>query len=119
MQTFLKADKLNGQTIMRPITTGPDGVNYQNKGVFFMPSIKVGTPKVVPLEALVEGALADLISVSDATGDPVIKAQAVLFKKKLKDHQSLWMYRAAMNERERIKNILKNNGFKNVDEVIK
>lgn len=118
MMTLLKPDKLNGKDIMRPVTTGDDGVNYVNKGVFFAPSLKVGRPPVVHMEDLVERSLNDLITISDTTGDPVIKAQAVLFRKKLHVHQRTWLTRAAENEREIVRAKLRSLGFTQASEAI-
>jgi acyl CoA:acetate/3-ketoacid CoA transferase alpha subunit len=118
MMTLLKPDKLNGKEVFRPVTTGSDGVNYVNKGLVFPPGIKVGRPPVAHMDSLVESSLNDLITISDTTGDPVIKAQAVLFKKKLHVHQRTWMTRAAENEREIVRAKLRSLGFTQASEAI-
>ena len=55
---------------------------------------------------------------SDQVGDPVIKAQAVLFRGKLKQHQTAWLARAASNEREIVRAYLVAHGFKQAAEAL-
>jgi len=110
MMPTLRPDTLNGQKIFRVITD-EGGVNHVNQGIFFPPGINVGRAPIVHPDELVEQAMKDLITVSDQTGDPVIKAQAVMFRKKLHDHQKAWLARAAQNEREIIRAFLNANGF--------
>ncbi len=98
---FLKPDRLNGKTIYRGVETGGDGINHVNRFILFPPTTSVTPGPVVPLETLVEEALANIVSVSDRTGDPVIKAQALTFRRSLKNALAFWMKRAALNERER------------------
>lgn len=117
MMPTLKPDTLNGQTIFRPVTQ-EGGVNHVNRGVVFQPGIKVGRPPVMTAQELVEGAVRDLVTVSDQTGDPVIKAQAVMFKRKIVQHQAAWLKRAADNEREIIRAWLKAHGFNEAAEAI-
>lgn len=113
----LKPDRLNGQTIYRPV--GQDGgVNYVSEGILFPPGIKVGRPPVLSQQELVEGALRDLVTVSDQHGDPLVKAQAIMFRKKLAAHQTAWLKRAADNEREVIRAYLKAHGFNAAAEAI-
>lgn len=114
----LKPDKLNGQTIFRMMERGPDGVMHQSKGIVFQPSIKVGRPPVLTAQELVEGAVKDLITIAQDTQDPVIKAQAVMFKKDIAKHQLSWLKRAADNEREVIRAWLKAHGFNEAAEAI-
>ncbi len=101
MDFALKPDRMNGQEIYRGVETGPDGVNHQNKFILFKPSMIATHGPVLPLEELVEQALRNIITVSDQTGDPVIKAQAIAFRGQLKKALSFWMKRADMNATER------------------
>jgi hypothetical protein len=110
----LKPDRLNGQTIYRPITR--EGSTVQ--GILHPPTISVGRPPIVSAQELVEGALRDLISVSDEHGDPLVKQQAILFRRKLAAHQAAWMKRAADNEREVIRAWLSAHGFNAAAEAI-
>lgn len=114
----LKPDRLNGQMIFRGVERGPDGVMHQSRAVMFPPTIRAGRPPALHPQQLVELALRDLITVSDQTADPVIKAQALTFRKKLKDHQTAWLCRAAVNERETIRRELEALGFKQAAESI-
>jgi len=107
----LKPDTLNGKVIFRGFDRGPDGTLLDNKTVFFPPTIKVGRPPIMHPDQLVEQALKDLITVSDKTADPVIKAQAVMFRKNLQKFLVAWLARAAVNEREMIRTFLEQNGF--------
>jgi hypothetical protein len=113
----LKPDRLNGQTVYRPVSTD-GGVNHVNDGVLFPPGIKVGRPPILSAQELVESALRDLVTVSDQHGDPLVKAQAILFRKKLAAHQTAWLKRAADNEREVIRAFLKAHGFNAAAEAI-
>jgi hypothetical protein len=117
MMPKLVPDVLNGQKIFRPVTN-EGGVNHVNDGVFFAPSIKVGKPPVMTAQELVEGAMRDLITVSDQHGDPLVKAQAVMFKQKLATHQLHWLKRSADNEREIIRAWLKAHGFTQAAEAL-
>lgn len=112
----LKPDRLNGQTVYRPVSN-EGGVNVVNDGLLFPPGIKVGRPPVITQQELVERALADLITVSDQHGDPLVKAQAILFRKKLAQHQAAWLKRAADNEREVVRARLKALGFNTAAEA--
>lgn len=112
-----KPDRLNGQTIFRPVTS-EGGVNHVNEGVMFGPGIKIGRPPVLTAEELVEGALRDLVTISEDHGDPLVKAQAVMFRKRLAAHQVAWMKRAADNEREVIRNWLVAHGFRHAAEAL-
>ena len=103
---------------MRGVETGSDGVNHQNHVIMFPPSIQAGRPPMTHPAQLVEMALQDLVTISDQTGDPVIKAQAVVFRKKLKDHQTAWLARAAANEREMIRAFLMAHGFQHAAEAL-
>lgn len=118
MVLALKPTRMNGQTVFRGVERGPDGVMHENSMIVFQPAIKVGRPPELHPQELVELALRDLITVSDQTGDPVIKAQAMTFRKKLKDHQTAWLARAASNEREAIRRQLKQLGFEAASEAI-
>jgi hypothetical protein len=115
----LKPDKLNGQDILRPVGHRDDGTPFiANKAVFFPPTLIAAKPQLTDPAELVELAMADLISISERIGDPVIRAQAVMFRKKLKTHQHIWLARAAANEREFIRLFLFENGFKNAAEAL-
>lgn len=113
----MKPDRLNGQTVYRPVSN-EGGVNVVNEGLLFPPGIKVGRPPVITHQELVERALNDLITVSDQHGDPLVKAQAILFRKKLAQHQAAWLKRAADNEREVIRAHLTAHGFNAAAEAI-
>lgn len=113
----LKPDMLNGQKIFRPVSN-EGGVNYVNEGVFFPPGIKFGDALVLHQDELVGQAVKDLVTISERTGDPVIKAQAVLFRNKIVEHQRHWLKRSAENERAAIKALLLKNGFKQAAEVL-
>lgn len=117
MMTSLKPDTLNGQKIYRPVSQ-EGGVNYVNQGVFFPPGIKVGPAPVLHPDELVGQAVQDLVTISDATGDPVIKAQAVMFRNKIVSHQKHWLKRSADNERALIKEFLSRHGFKQAAEAL-
>lgn len=117
MMPTLKPDTLNGQTVFRPVTD-EGGVNHVNRGIIFPPTIKVGRPPVLTAQELVEGAVKALVTVTEQTGDPVIKAQAVTFKQKIVQHQLSWLKRAADNEREIIRAWLKAHGFNDAAEAI-
>jgi hypothetical protein len=108
---FLKPDRLNGQTIYRGVETGSDGVNHVNRLVLFPPSMAVRPGPVVDARELVEKALAQIVRVSDETGDPVIKAQALAFRAGLKKTLAFWLTRAALNERERCRRQLITHGL--------
>lgn len=108
---FLKPDRLNGKAIYRGVETHGDGVNHVNRLVLFPPRMQVRHGPVVELEALVEQALASIVNVSDRTGDPLIKAQAVAFRRSLKKALAFWMKRASLNERERVRRHLITHGL--------
>jgi hypothetical protein len=80
----LKPDMLNGQKIFRGVDTCGDGVNHQNRSIVFPPKVVIGAVPVLPLDELVEQSLSRIIRISDQTGDPLIKAQAVAFRGNLK-----------------------------------
>lgn len=115
---MLKPDMLNGQRIFRGVETDSAGVNHQNNFILHPPTIKVGRPPILSAQELVAGAVKDLVTVTDQTGDPVIKAQAVMFKRKIIQHQISWLKRAADNEREVIRAWLKAHGFNEASEAI-
>lgn len=119
MMATLKPDRLNGQRIYRGVETGADGVNHQNRFVLFEPEMVAGETSAIEHDALVEQALTALITVSDKTADPVIKAQAVMFRTQLKKHQDFWMKRAAINERARVREQLRRLGFAQAAEAVK
>lgn len=108
---FLKPDRLNGKAIYRGVETGDDGINHVNRLILFPPAMAARHGPVLTSEALTEQALANIVSVSDRTGDPVIKAQALTFRASLKKALGFWMKRAAMNERERCRRLLISNGL--------
>lgn len=110
----LKPDRLNGEPILRPV--GEDG--SVGEGIVFPPALKVGPVRPVSGEALVEAALADLVTVSDQHGDPLVKAQALMFRRRLAQHQAIWLKRAADNERAIIRHWLASRGFKEASEAI-
>ena len=113
----LKPDKLNGQQIFRPVAR--EGcVNHVNEGVVFPPRITFGAAPVLHMEELVGHAVKDLVTISERTEDPVIKAQAILFRNKIVQHQKYWLTRSAENERAKIKALLLQNGFKQAAEVL-
>lgn len=118
MMPQLKPDTLNGQRIFRGHHADPDGVMHQNELIVFQPSVTMGRAPIVHPDELVELSLRDLITVSNNTADPVIKAQALTFRKKLKDHQTAWLARAAQNEREIIRAYLKAHGFNQAAEAL-
>jgi len=98
---FLKPDRMNGQRIYRGVDTGADGVNHQNGFILFPPATSATHGPVLPLAELVEQALANIITVSERTADPVIKAQAIAFRGQLKKALGFWLKRADMNAVER------------------
>ena len=108
---FLKPDRLNGQAIYRGVQTASDGINHVNRVVLFQPRMSATHGPVLDFDALVEQAVTSIVSVSDQTGDPVIKAQAVTFRRALKKALAFWMKRAAMNERERCRKQLYSHGL--------
>ncbi len=108
---FLKPDRLNGAAIYRGVEAGGDGINHVNRVVLFPPRMTARHGPVLEPETLVEQAVANIISVSDRTGDPVIKAQAVTFRRALKKALGFWMKRAALNERERCRQHLLTHGL--------
>ncbi len=110
----LKPDRLNGEPILRPVTD--DG--RVGEGLVFAPTLKIGPVRPVSGEALVEAALADLVSISDQHQDPLIKAQALMFRRRLAVHQATWLKRAADNERAVIRQWLAARGFKEAAEAI-
>jgi hypothetical protein len=113
----LKPDRLNGQEIYRPVSTA-GGTNHVNDGIVFPPKITLGQVPVLPADELVGHAVKNLVTISERTEDPVIKAQAVMFRNKIVEHQKYWLARAAENERARIKALLLQNGFKQAAEVL-
>lgn len=117
MMPQLKPDTLNGQKIFRGVTSD-GGVNHVNDLIVFPPSIKTGRPPILTAQELVEGAVRDLVTVSDEHGDPLVKAQALLFKRKIVQHQVAWLKRSADNEREVIRAWLAAHGFNNAAEAI-
>jgi hypothetical protein len=108
---FLKPDRLNGVAIYRGVERGSDGVNHVNGFVLFPPTMRARHGPVVNLDVLAEQAVTQIVSVSEQTGDPVIKAQAVTFRANLKKALGFWLKRAAMNERERCRRQLVAHGF--------
>jgi len=108
---FLKPDRLNGVAIFRGVERAGDGTNHVNRLVLFPPAMSARHGPVLTPDALVEQALANIIAVSDRTGDPVIKAQAVAFRRSLKKALAFWMRRAALNERERARRRLIAHGL--------
>jgi len=117
MMPQLKPDTLNGKPILRGVVD-EGGVNCTSSLIVHPPGIKVGRPAVLTAQELVEGAVKDLVTISNNTGDELIKAQALLFRKKIAQHQLSWMKRAADNEREIIRAYLKAHGFNNAAEAI-
>ena len=107
----LKPDRLNGQTIYRGVERSSDGINHVNKFILFPPSMTATPGPVLTLDELTEQALAKIISVSDQTADPVIKAQALAFRAGLKKTLAFWLKRATLNERERCRRLLAAHGF--------
>jgi hypothetical protein len=108
---FLKPDRLNGAAIYRGVERGSDGVNHVNSFILFPPAMTARHGPVVTLDALVEQALTQIVSVAERTGDPVIKAQAVTFRGSLKKALGFWLKRAALNERERCRRQLISHGL--------
>ena len=122
MMDVLKPDTLNGQKIFRAQTGAAVGAaahDNRKEIILFAPSMAMGEPPVLPHQELVEQALTALITVSDKTADPVIKAQAVAFKAQLKKHQDFWGKRFAINERARLREELRKLGFAQAAEAIK
>jgi len=113
----LKPDKLNGQAIYRGVEDR-GGVNHVNSLIVFKPEMVFGEAPIMAHADLVENAMRALITVSEQTADPVIKAQAVTFRGKLKQHQDFWMRRAAINERARVREQLRKLGFAQAAEAI-
>ena len=91
----------------------------QNKPIFFPPSIVVGETPFVPMEEIVEDIMRQLITVSDQTGDPVIKAQAITFQKNIQKVVVSAAIRFALNERARTANKLRELGFSEAAEALK
>lgn len=108
---FLKPDRLNGQAIYRGVETARDGINHVNRVILFPPKTSATHGPVLDLDALVEQALTNIVRVSDQAGDPVIKAQAITFRRALKKALGFWMKRAVMNERERCRTQLLTHGL--------
>lgn len=96
----LKPDRMNGQTIYRGIERGSDGINHVNTFVLFPPTTTATPGPVLTLDELTEQALAKIVAVSNETGDPVIRAQALAFRASLKKTLAHWLKRSALNERE-------------------
>lgn len=113
----LKPDRLNGQQVYRPVST-EGSVAHVNPGVVFPPGIVLAPTPVLPADELVGHAVKDLVTISERTGDPVIKAQAVLFRNKIVEHQRYWLKRSAENEKARIKALLSRHGFTQAAEVL-
>ncbi len=107
----LKPDRMNGQTIYRGVERGSDGINHVNDFILFPPTTTVTPGPVLTLDELTEQALAKIIAISDQTGDPVIKAQALAFRANLKKTLGYWLKRAALNERERCRQRLATHGL--------
>jgi len=108
---MLMPDLLNGRSILRGVERGPDGINHINRLVLFPPSMRVSHGPVLSLTELAERAVASLVSIADAPGDPVIKAQALTFRASIKKAIAFWLRRAALNERERIRRKLLSHGL--------
>lgn len=107
----LKPDRMNGQKIFRGVKTGSDGIRRQSREILFPPrGIDVKHGPVLPLEELVDGAMRQLITVSDKAG-PEARAQAKLFEAKLRRAIAHWMRRAELNERERCRLALERHGL--------
>ncbi|NOT42364.1 MAG: hypothetical protein HOP13_17960 [Alphaproteobacteria bacterium] len=107
----LKPDRLNGQTIYRGVERGPGGINHVNNFILFPPTMTVTPGPVLSLDELTEQALAKIVTVSNETGDPVIKAQALAFRANLKKTLAYWLKRAALNERECCRQHFTAHGF--------
>lgn len=101
----LQPDRLAGRTIYRGVAS-EGGVNVQTKTVVFPPTVVHGAPRVLTLDEQVEIFMARLVTVSDATADPVIKAQAVMFQKRIARAARAALHRATLIERERIRQLL-------------
>jgi hypothetical protein len=108
---FLKPDRLNGVSVFRGVERGGDGINHVNKFILFPPAMRARHGPVLALDALAEQALTQIVSVAERTADPVIKAQAVTFRGRLKKSLAFWLKRAALNERERCRLQLVTHGF--------
>lgn len=108
---FLKPDRLNGKAVYRGVERGTDGVNHVNGFILFPPTMSARHGPVLTLDALAEQALAQIVSVAERTGDPVIKAQALAFRTNLKKTLGFWLKRAALNERERCRRLLITHGL--------
>lgn len=107
----LKPDRMNGQTIYRGIERRSDGINHVNKFILFPPTTTVTPGPVLTLDELTEQALARIVTVSNETGDPVVKAQALAFRANLRKTLSHWLKRTALNERERCRRRLAAHGL--------
>lgn len=117
MRMSLKPDTLNGKKIFRGVVD-EGGVMCPSSLIVHPPTVVTGEPPVMDPAQLVELSVRDLITISDQTGDPVIKAQALLFRKNIKSHQTAWLARAADNERAIIRAYLRAHGFTKAAEAI-
>lgn len=108
---FLKPDRLNGKAIYRGVERDGAGINHVNRFILFPPTTTNVHGPVLSTEELAERALSQIVSVSDRTGDVVIKAQAVAFRGQLRKTLGFWIKRAALNERERCRRALVRHGL--------
>lgn len=106
----LKPDRLNNTTIFRGVID-KGGVNCQNETIVFPPTVVHNAPVVRPLDEQVEMFVNRLVTVTNSIDDPVIKAQALAFRVKVKRAAHAALYRATVIERERINQKLLQHGM--------
>lgn len=101
----LKKDRLNGEAIYRGVVE-KGGVNIQTSTVVFPPKMYQGAPPVINIDEQTEQFMARLVTISNQIGDPVLKAQVLAFRHRLKRSARAALYRSALIERERLKQAL-------------
>lgn len=112
VHAILKADKLNGQKIFRPVVHGGDGIPHiVSSTVAFEPTIDITYPTCTNAE-IANMAVGEFITITeDKSKPPELLAMAKLFKKQIFELLRKWLQRAAINERTIIIAELKKFGF--------
>lgn len=114
---MLKPDRLNATPILRGVReTG--GVRIQTTTVVFPPTMTQDAPPVRDVREQAHEFAQRLVTISERIGDPVIKAQAISFRKRVANAALATITRATLIERERIRQVLLSHGLTTAAEAI-
>ena len=108
----LYKDTLAGKTILR------GKVNHVNEVIVHPPKINFGEAPATPLDELCEGAMAQMFRIAEHA-DPHVLQQAKITEANLRRAMKFWMQRAAIAERARVRDQLRELGYTTPAEAIK